>query len=153
MVIQRRCFLKYTAIVALLVFITIRLFPVIYDSLRIAEIVALFIFLAAAFAYGFHHTAIRVLLGASLLIALYFAFFPARPYSEEKLRKGYVSALESYLNTPYVWGGERFTGMDCSGLIRVGLAKAALYEGLQTLNPGLVRNAVQLWMEDTTAKG
>jgi cell wall-associated NlpC family hydrolase len=57
-----------------------------------------------------------------------------------------------YEGTRYVWGGENRLGIDCSGLVRKGLINANIRLGLQTLNPRLVRSALDLWWHDCSAK-
>jgi len=85
-------------------------------------------------------------------LVVVFLFCPGRTYDPNRLRKDYVDSLRSFEGTRYVWGGENSWGIDCSGLIRAGLIKADLYEGLVTANPRLVRSAVSLWWHDCTAQ-
>ncbi len=60
--------------------------------------------------------------------------------------------LKSYVGTKYVWGGENFIGIDCSGLLRRAMIVAEIRRGLLHPNPTLVRNGLSLWWNDTTAK-
>jgi cell wall-associated NlpC family hydrolase len=68
------------------------------------------------------------------------------------LRAEYVAGLRRYDGVAYVWGGKNWRGIDCSGLIRRGLVDALFLRGLRTCDPGLVRSALRLWWNDTTAK-
>lgn len=55
-----------------------------------------------------------------LLLLLVFSFSSCRkPLSrkEIRLKKKVVESLESYLGTPYKYGGNDFSGIDCSGLV------------------------------------
>jgi hypothetical protein len=62
-----------------------------------------------------------------------------------------VTAARSYLDVPYVWGGESSRGIDCSGLIRRSFQDAALAEGLRHCSPGLLRTAMLSWWRDQSA--
>ena len=86
------------------------------------------------------------------LLAVVFLSLPGRAFDLKSLRRSYVASLRSYEDVKYVWGGENRLGVDCSGLIRAGLVRANLLEGLRTLNPRLVRNALFLWWNDSSAR-
>ena len=89
--------------------------------------------------------ALALLLAAALLL-------PGRNENAAKLRQEYVAALEKYEGTRYVWGGENWAGIDCSGLVRRGLIDADFKRGWKTANPGLLRASLALWWFDSTAK-
>ena len=88
-----------------------------------------------------------ILLGLALFFNL-----PGRPFSKKGLEQRYLEALASFDGVPYVWGGESHRGIDCSGLVRRSWQNALLKEGVFTINPALVRAAVDLWWNDTTAE-
>ncbi len=66
--------------------------------------------------------------------------------------KKYIGCLKRYEGVLYVWGGENAVGNDCSGLIRRGLMDALFLEGAVVQLPGLVRDSIKLWWNDTTAR-
>jgi len=96
----------------------------------------------------------RLRLVPLVLLAILFCFVlaPGRETNRRRLRDRYVASLKSYEGVRYVWGGENRLGMDCSGLVRVGLIRASLSEAIATLNPRLARTALGLWWHDCTAK-
>jgi len=38
----------------------------------------------------------------------------------------FVATAEQFLNTPYVWGGKTFEGLDCSGLVQIAVHAAGM---------------------------
>lgn len=80
-----------------------------------------------------------------------FLLFPGRP-ALSGLQQEYAEALLRYEGVPYVWGGELSFGMNCSGLARRGFQDALFQKGIMTCNPSLVREAIDLWWNDSTAR-
>jgi cell wall-associated NlpC family hydrolase len=76
---------------------------------------------------------------------------PSKP-DAASLRNAYCNALEAYQGCPYIWGGETYSAIDCSGLVRKALEDALTTRGIMTLNAGLIRSALWLYWHDTTAK-
>ncbi len=92
-------------------------------------------------------------LSSLCVIVLIFLALPTRPPQHRvELRTAYINAMRSYLNCPYMWGGEGRFGIDCSGLMRRGLEDALVRQGLVGFNPLLIRQGLSLWWHDTTAR-
>jgi hypothetical protein len=95
---------------------------------------------------------IRGLLVTSTAACFLFLVLPGKSHRDsELLRKDFAVCLRRYDGVRYFWGGEGFTGIDCSGLIRRGLIDALVLRGIRTLDPGLVRQAAWLWWHDCSA--
>jgi hypothetical protein len=137
---------------ALVVFVACALYPVGTTVTRTA----------GALSFAFLWVGLMVLLWkwrgwrwfvpAATLVVVVFLVLPGRSPSQNALREKYSGCLQRYEGVRYVWGGENAVGIDCSGLVRRGLMDALFLEGLRTVNPGLVREALALWWHDTTAK-
>ena len=77
---------------------------------------------------------------------------PGRNAAPQQLRNAYLQSQRSYEGTFYILGGEKKTGVDCSRLVRAGLIRASIEQGLLTLNPKPVRFGLSLWWHDCSAK-
>jgi len=91
------------------------------------------------------------LLALGILVAG-FLVFPGYHPDPQSLRNAYLRSLQSYEGTRYIWGGENKLGIDCSGLVRAGLIKANIEQGVLNLNPESVRFGISLWWHDCSAK-
>jgi hypothetical protein len=138
--------------VALVVFVACALYPVGTTATRAAGTLSFAFLWVGLLALLWKRRGWRWVGPAVTLAAVVFLLLPGQPPSEEVLRKKYAGCLLRYEGVRYVWGGENAVGIDCSGLVRRGLMDALFLEGLRTFNPGLVREALALWWNDTTAK-
>ena len=138
-------------LIAVCVFIAACFFPIRSSLVRGRLVtVGLFVWAGALFLF-WRRLPVRVLCLALALAPLLLLFVPDRPIHTENLRSGYVAALQNYENTPYVWGGETTTGIDCSGLTRAALCVAELRQGVRTTNMALLRKSASLWWNDGSA--
>jgi hypothetical protein len=136
-----------TSILTLLLF----LYPIEYRSTRIATLAGLLATFAGTLILSWKLKPLRIALLTIGIIPLLALCLPARPHNPPALRAEYIRLLCTFENTRYIWGGESYLGIDCSGLVRKPLVLAHLTHGLRTLNGGLVREAVVLWWHDASA--
>jgi len=128
------------------------IFPINNQPLRIATIL---LGLAAYSCIVYFFRKQKLVFAGLVLIPISIGLFmicPGKTAEPQKLRAAYLDSLRTYTGTRYIWGGENKLGIDCSGLIRAGFIKANFEQGLQTLNPQMVRFAVSLWWHDCSAK-
>lgn len=131
--------------------IVLHLFPVRTGTLRLALLVCAALLWGGGLALFWKTKWARA---AFAVVGLAFgALFlgPGRPGDAAVLRAEYVRSLCKYEGVRYIWGGESCRGIDCSGLVRVGLIDADFNRGLLTLNPGLMREGLALWWFDCSA--
>jgi hypothetical protein len=93
-----------------------------------------------------------LLLAACVGLTLFLIWPSNRTVDRSALRSDYCAALKSYSGCRYVWGGEGYFGIDCSGFVRRGLEDALASRGFLALNPALTRESISLYWHDTTAK-
>jgi hypothetical protein len=127
-------------------------YPINTGPIRIGLILSVLILVAGSLYFGWDRKVVRYGLVALLLAVAIFLNYPGRSFSSEQLRQCYVASLRSYEGTKYIWGGEGKLGIDCSGLVRAGLIRANCSQGILTLNPKLVREAISLWWHDASAQ-
>ena len=131
--------------------IALVLYPVSNRLTRAGGLLGVFIIWRGVLAFAWPHRRLRfALLGVTGICAV-FLLLPAREVPASDLRDEYTAALRRYEGVRYYWGGENSRGIDCSGLIRRGLIDALFLRGVQTANGGLVRRALLLWWNDTSA--
>lgn len=144
--------LRLLWIAAVVLFIAIALFPISNLKTRAGGLALFFVIWFGLIGLCWQRRLLRfLLLGATLLSAVFLLLPTRKPPSAESLRSDYIAGLQRYDGVTYVWGGESPKGIDCSGLIRRGLIDSLFCRGIRTLNPGLIRHALSLWWHDCTA--
>lgn len=129
----------------------ITLWPVSNKATRIGSLAAFGVALVLLLVASWPRVWCRL---SCLAVGLAFAVFllwPATPLNPKLLRRDFVASLRRYEGIRYHWGGENFTGIDCSGLVRRGWVDAWVIRGLCDLNPSLIRQALRLWWHDFSA--
>jgi hypothetical protein len=127
------------------------LYPVEYQITRVAVLAGAAATWTGALLLWWPRRSVRAGL---LLLGLFPAIavcLPGRPVDVELLAADYCRGLCSFRGVRYVWGGESFLGIDCSGLVRKGLIWGQLYHGIRTANGRPIRDAIALWWHDSSA--
>lgn len=145
--------LRLLWIAAGVLWIAVWLFP---ESNRLTRAAGLALFLGAWFGavgLSWRRRPLRFVLIGLTLLGAGFLVLPGRALpAAEALRDDYIAGLRRYSGVNYYWGGESPKGIDCSGLIRRGLIDALFWRGVRTFDPGLVRRALGMWWNDTSAR-
>lgn len=130
------------------------LWPVNSHSLRMGVLISLGGLILGSLVFAWQRRGVFFSILSTYFAMGVFLLLPGRPHETLlALQKPYIEAMAAYEGVPYLWGGENRFGMDCSGLVRKGFETALLKKGLFTLNPFLIRGAIGLWWNDTTANG
>lgn len=132
--------------------VAITLYPVNSRVLRLSFLLLLLAVWGGLLLLVWKHRLPRYALIAITTLIGVFLILPAKtPPTAEELRDEYVAALRRYDGVPYVWGGENWRGIDCSGLIRRAMMDVLTSRGIRSADPGALRLAISLWWNDTTA--
>ncbi len=135
------------------VFLVLLYFPYIDFPIRVVTWVLALLILIGSIFLTWKFPLWRWSLIAIYGIVILFLLMPSHSQVDRAaLRSDYCSALKSYSGCRYVWGGEGYLGVDCSGLVQKGLVNALIVRGLWTLNSELVREGIWLYWHRTTAK-
>jgi hypothetical protein len=119
---------------------------------RLALIVgAIGVWSGAAYLLSARRWAGALCLALPVPIAVFLAL-PGREADPEALRQEYLRQLERYEGVRFLWGGENWLGIDCSGSVRRGLINANVKLGVVTGNPRLIRRALSMWWFDSSAR-
>jgi len=92
------------------------------------------------------------LLGISAAGVLFLLWPGHASHDPGALRAADLHGLARYGGTHYFWGGESPKGIDCSGLMRRGMIDGLFIQGCRRFEPALVRQSLDLWWHDCTAK-
>ena len=140
-------------LLALLCLAGIGAFPLSTGATRLTGAILAGVLAAGLLARGWRHRFLRWVLLIVYLAAGIFVFLPGRTgYDRIALRYETAHAAGRYEGARYVWGGENYLGIDCSGLVRRGAIDALFISGVRTVNPLLVRKAAELWWHDLSAQ-
>jgi hypothetical protein len=134
-------------------FLVLWYFPYIDFPIRVLTSIAGFLLLAGAVVFAWRIAIARWLLLVIYLLAALFLLWPTSGSIDHKaVRAGYTKALKSYLGCRYIWGGESYTGIDCSGFVRKGLEDALALQGIFNFEPAALRQSISLYWHDTNAR-
>jgi hypothetical protein len=133
-------------------FVCIAALPVSNRLTRLGSIITLIAGWGTLMVIGWRRLWLRTSLLTLFILCIALLMLPPsnRP-DVEPLRHDFVVGLQRYEGVRYFWGGEGFTGIDCSGLVRRGMVDASFLRGLHTLDAGLIRHALSLWWHDCSA--
>ena len=130
----------------------VSLIPIRTGFLRLMLVSGIFSLWAGALFLFWDRIVVRVICFSLALAAGTLVFLPMRTIDQDALRSEYLRSLQGYNGTPYLWGGETHLGIDCSGLVRVGLIDAEFKEAIRTRNFILLRKSASLWWNDCSAQ-
>ena len=127
--------------------------PCVDVPIRLLTWVAIAVALIGAVIVSWSKPMIRwSLLGLYAGAILFLAYPFHRPVDRPSLQSRYCASLKSYMGCRYVWGGQGYFGIDCSGFVQKGMMDALAVGGVTSLNPALLRESLSLYWHRTTAK-
>jgi cell wall-associated NlpC family hydrolase len=127
------------------------LYPVEYQITRLAIVAGLAVTWTGALLLWWKRKVIRVVLLVTGVLSAMAVCLPGRSVDPDLLAADYSWGLRLFRGVRYVWGGEGWLGIDCSGLVRKGLVWGQFYHGLRTFNGNPIRDAISLWWRDSSA--
>lgn len=137
----------WITILAVLVWV----YPIENRLTRLAEIVGLLLVVGGALGIWWNTRVVRWTLISIITLFIAVISLPSRQVQPDKLSIAYANALKRFEGVRYIWGGESFLGIDCSGLMRKGFFWAEVVNGFKAFNGALIRDAISLWWHDCTA--
>jgi hypothetical protein len=127
--------------------------PYVDVPIRLLTWAAIAVALVGAVIVYWPRPAIRwSLLGLYAALILFLAWPSHRPVDRPLLQSRYCAALKSYAGCRYIWGGQGYFGIDCSGFVQKGMMDALAMRGMTSLDPALLRDSLSLYWHRTTAK-
>ena len=127
--------------------------PYVDFPIRVLTWSSLAVALLGAVIVYWHKPSVRwSLLGLYAAVILFLAVPLHHPVDRPALQANYCAALKSYLDCRYVWGGQGYFGVDCSGLVQKGMMDALARQGFTHGDSTLVRQSLSLYWHRTTAK-
>jgi hypothetical protein len=127
------------------------LLPVENRVTRLAWVAGVAVTWMGALALWWKRKGIRVALIIAAVLPAVAVCLPGRSADTDLLAADYCRGLRCLNGVPYVWGGEGFLGVDCSGLVRKGLLLGQTLHGLRTLDGEPIRAAADIWWHDCSA--
>jgi hypothetical protein len=147
-----RKFYRYRWLICGIALVGLIICPVRTSLIRVALIFLSFTLWIRLLILARKHAVVRnALIVVSIAAGLFFSFPIHRPIDARSLRRTYVNELQRYNQVHYVYGGENFCGIDCSGLVRAAMINSLFKDGVASLNPVMLRSAVSLWWHDANA--
>lgn len=126
-------------------------YPIRDSHSRLGLIIMPLMLLCGALILFWKRRVVRAIVGAIIVSGAAIFLLPGHEADAQIMRSRYVSALRSYTNVPYVWGGETHRGIDCSGLLRAAFIDANFQQGLHSANARHLRRAFEMWWHDSSA--
>ena len=112
------------------------LWPVEYQATRLGFASGVAVTWAGALVLCWWRKSIRIALIIAGLLPALAVSLPGRAVDPDLLAADYCRALRWFRGVRYVWGGEGFLGIDCSGLVRKGLVGGSFVTGSEQATGG-----------------
>jgi cell wall-associated NlpC family hydrolase len=135
------------------IFAVLWYFPYIDFPIRVVTWFVGFLILGGAVYFTWRFSVARWLLLLAYSLPIVFLAWPVnRAPNPATLRADYCRALKSYLGCRYIWGGETYAGIDCSGFVRKGMEDALACRAISTGDADALRQSISLYWHDTNAR-